>query len=192
MKSLFIITFVVSTCAVAVYGQFSFGNFFRPRPAARPQPQQAAFSGGQCRPSAPNHSFGGKSYVLSWLNGCSQFTGNEAASYCASMNMRAISLDDPNKAQHFISQLAGDRSQTYFWTGGNVNHRAGFVQWSNGVSQPFNSIRFWSRTGGLGRPQPDNREGGEVCLAVLKGVYNDGVVFHDVNCSHRKPTICEA
>ena len=42
------------------------------------------------------------------------------------------------------------------------------------------------------RPQPDNREGDEVCLAVLNNFYNDGVRFHDVSCHHRKPIICEA
>ena len=49
----------------------------------------------------------------------------------------------------------------------------------------------WSNTGGAGRPQPDNREGNEVCLAVLNNFYNDGVKFHDVSCHHRKPVICE-
>ena len=42
------------------------------------------------------------------------------------------------------------------------------------------------------RPQPDNRETDEVCLAVLNNFYNDGVRFHDVSCHHRKPIICEA
>ena len=42
------------------------------------------------------------------------------------------------------------------------------------------------------RPQPDNREGNESCLAVLNNFYNDGVRFHDVLCHHRKPIICEA
>ena len=42
-----------------------------------------------------------------------------------------------------------------------------------------------------GRAQPDNREGNEVCLAVLNNFYGDGVKFHDVACHHRKPVICE-
>ena len=42
------------------------------------------------------------------------------------------------------------------------------------------------------RPQPDNREGNESCLAVLNNFYNDGVRFHDVACHHRKPVVCEA
>nr|CAD7580680.1 unnamed protein product [Timema californicum] len=54
----------------------------------------------------------------------------------------------------------------------------------------------WSHTGGLNRPQPDNREpqqGGapENCLAVLNNFYQDGVHWHDVACHHRKPFVCE-
>merc|ERR1739842_267072 len=32
----------------------------------------------------------------------------------------------------------------------------------------------------------------EDCLAILNNFYNDGVKFHDVGCSHTKPTVCEA
>ncbi|ERL87951.1 hypothetical protein D910_05339 [Dendroctonus ponderosae] len=54
----------------------------------------------------------------------------------------------------------------------------------------------WSPTGGIGKPQPDNREpqqGGaeENCLAVLNQFYNDGVHWHDVACHHVKPFVCE-
>ena len=48
----------------------------------------------------------------------------------------------------------------------------------------------------LRRAQPDNREqreGGEdeACIAVLNNFYADGVKWHDVNCEHKKPIICE-
>lgn len=54
----------------------------------------------------------------------------------------------------------------------------------------------WSANGGIGQPQPDNRElqqGGanENCLAVLNNFYNDGVHWHDVACHHRKSFVCE-
>jgi len=74
----------------------------------------------------------------------------------------------------------------------------------------------WSETGGINKPQPDNREaqqGGEFpqkktlkkcclfvfcksgaqenCLAVLNQFYNDGVHWHDVACHHVKPFVCE-
>lgn len=54
----------------------------------------------------------------------------------------------------------------------------------------------WSENGGIGQPQPDNRElqqGGapENCLAVLNNFYNDGIHWHDVACHHKKPWVCE-
>jgi hypothetical protein len=54
----------------------------------------------------------------------------------------------------------------------------------------------WSANGGIGLPQPDNREikqGGasENCLAVLNNFYNDGVHWHDVACHHKKSWVCE-
>lgn len=205
------VTIAVACCTIlSVQGQF--GGFFRPffgrRPSRpsfnrpppsrpqqnfnRPAPQQ---SRGGCPTSGPNHSFQGQNFVISWQNGpkntCGQFTGSGAQGYCSSMGMRPVNLDNNAKAQHFIGLLAGDRSQTYFWTGGNVDHRSGRVNWGNGQSQNIRDIRFWSRTGGNGRPQPDNREGRETCLGVLKNVYQDGTVFHDISCHHKKPVICE-
>ncbi len=104
--------------------------------------------------------------------------------------MRAVSLDDPNKAQFFLNEVqrAGER---WFWSGGRVNQGQS-VSWPNGVTSPIGSLRFWSHTGGLGRPQPDNREGNEFCLAILNNFYQDGVKFHDVACHHEKSVICEA
>lgn len=54
----------------------------------------------------------------------------------------------------------------------------------------------WSPSGGIGKPQPDNREltqGGapENCMALLNQFYNDGVNWHDVACHHKKPFVCE-
>jgi len=54
----------------------------------------------------------------------------------------------------------------------------------------------WSPTGGSRRPQPDNREGreggeDEGCIAVLNNFYSDGIKWHDVACTHKKPIICE-
>lgn len=48
----------------------------------------------------------------------------------------------------------------------------------------------WSENGGIGLPQPDDREykqGGahEHCLAVLNQFYQDGVNWHDVACHHK-------
>ena len=56
------------------------------------------------------------------------------------------------------------------------------------VGLEFDNWIYYYRNG---RPQPDNREGRETCLGVLKNVYQDGVVFHDISCHHKKPVICE-
>ena len=157
-------TLLVALCTILSV-QAQFGGFFRPffgrrpnRPAPRPQqaqrPQQQRPSGGRggCPTSGPNHSFAGQNFVISWANGpknvCGQFTGSGAQQYCSSMGMRPVNLDSDAKAQHFIGLLAGDRGQTYFWTGGNVDHRGGRVNWGNGRSQNIRDIRYWSRTGG--------------------------------------------
>lgn len=68
----------------------------------------------------------------------------------------------------------------------------GTLQWENGRSERINrgddrAGGFWS-SGGRSGPQPET--GGE-CLAILNNVYNDGIKWHDVACSHTKPTICE-
>ena len=118
--------------------------------------------------------------------------------------MVPISIDSRAKEDHFLGLVAKDR-QRYFWTGGKVNN--GNIRWPSG--RRYNSVN-WSNTGGgvsqliiiprdlsttnfrAGRPQPDNREGDEFCLAVLNNFYADGIRFHDVSCHHKKPTICEA
>lgn len=147
-----------------------------------------AQGGGRCGSSAPNHRFGGRDYLVSWRVGCTSFTQGEGAAYCRNNNMRPVSLDSPAKEAEFLGLVRNER-QKYFWTGGNVNHgRNPSVSWPSGRTT---SSGRWSNTGGAGRPQPDNREGNESCLAVLNNFYNDGVKFHDVSCHHRKPIICE-
>ena len=90
-----------------------------------------------------------------------------------------------DRAPIFFSSARED----YFWTGGSVGN--GGVRWPNGFGQSVAQVGGWSNTGGAGRPQPDNREGNEFCLAVLNNFYTDGVQLHDVSCHHTKPTICE-
>eukprot|EP00091_Calanus_sinicus_P010774 TRINITY_DN2479_c3_g1_i1.p1 TRINITY_DN2479_c3_g1~~TRINITY_DN2479_c3_g1_i1.p1 ORF type:complete len:141 (-),score=24.64 TRINITY_DN2479_c3_g1_i1:143-565(-) len=127
-----------------------------------------------------------KNYLISWRFGCSTFTQNEAESFCRNNNMRPISIDSSSKEREFLG-LVQRENQRFFWTGGKVRGRS--IQWPSG--QRYDGVA-WSNTGGANKPQPDNREGNEVCLAVLNNFYNDGVRFHDVSCHHRKPTICQA
>ena len=75
----------------------------------------------------------------------------------------------------------------------------------------------WSRSGGLKKPQPDNRlesfhlmssislppphfyqhreakQGGkdEGCIGILNDFYSDGIKWHDIECRHKKPIICQ-
>ena len=128
----------------------------------------------------------GQSFLISWRVGCSRFTQGQAEKFCRANNMRAVSLDSRDKEDHFLSLVARDR-QKYFWTGGQV--RNGRISWPSG--RRYNDVN-WSNTGGLDLPQPDNREGDEVCLAVLNNFYGDGIRFHDMSCHHKKPVICQA
>jgi len=184
---------LVGLAVVSASPQGFFGglrNFFgggRGRGRGRPAANNNN-GGGGCRSSGPNHNFQGRDYLVTWRLGCTSFTRSQGAAYCRAQGMRPISLDTPAKEREFTG-LVSREGQKYFWTGGNVNHRARTVSWPSGRTTSSNR---WSNTGGANRPQPDNREGDESCLAVLNNFYNDGVRFHDVSCHHRKPIICEA
>ena len=65
------------------------------------------------------------------------------------------------------------------------------LTWENGRREGISRGRFPWSTGGSRGPQPDGGPGSENCLAILNNVYNDRVKFHDVGCSHTKPTVCE-
>jgi len=143
-------------------------------------------SGGCSGGNAPNYKFQGQDFLISWRMGCSKFRQGDAERFCSQNGMRAISLDSRAKEDHFLGLIAKDR-QRYFWTGGKVNN--GKISWPS--RKRYNDVN-WSNTGGAGRPQPDNREGDEFCLAVLNNFYADGIRFHDVSCHHKKPVICEA
>lgn len=98
-----------------------------------------------------------------------------------------MSLDDKEKAEHFLRLVGTDRAP-YFWSGGELDSRSRVLTWPSGATEAVQKGKHpWSFTGRTG-PQPD---GGERCLAVLNNVYRDGVKFHDVACHHRKPTVCE-
>merc|ERR1712117_166525 len=151
------------------------------QPPARPQ-QSGSASG--------NHVFQGRNYILSWREGRNSFSWDAARSYCSSRGMRIVSLDTTAKRDHFMQQVAADGSP-YFWAGGRLSSDKRSVRWENGRSEGISKGRHpWSFTGSRGA-QPDG-QGSEHCLAILNNFYNDGVKFHDVGCSHRKPTVCEA
>jgi len=45
------------------------------------------------------------------------------------------------------------------------------VKFAPSNSNPAQAFHDWSQTGGAGQRQPDNREGGESCMAVLNNFY---------------------
>ncbi|XP_050723168.1 L-selectin-like [Eriocheir sinensis] len=184
----------VAACVPQRGGFFDLPGFSRNR--GRPQfnrPPQQFNRGGGFRDDGGNrggqvhHSEGGIDYNYSWRNGQSQLTGGGAESYCRGLGggWAAVTIDSPAKNSFIYGLIRNERLQ-YIWTGARKSGR-GFT-WANGSPLDFAD---WSHTGGRGRPQPDNREGNEDCLAVLDNIYNDGLKWHDVACSHRKPTVCE-
>nr|XP_053635071.1 L-selectin-like [Cherax quadricarinatus] len=131
---------------------------------------------------------GGSEYYYSWRHdGGRTYTGNAAASLCTSLGggWQPVGISSPDEVA-YINSIVGRERLQYTWTGG-IRSGNGF-RWQNG--EPF-SVADWSHTGGFSRPQPDNREGQENCLAILNNFYNDGIKWHDVACHHVKPVICE-
>merc|ERR1712183_976387 len=176
MKPTTTISFLLLLCLVSVHSQGFFGglaNFIRgfgggSRGGARRPAQQAVRGGGggggggACRNSEPNHSF----------------TASEGAAYCRANGMTAVSLDSADKEREFSSLLVRE-GRPYFWTGGQLNHRARSASWPSGRTT---SQHRWSSG------QPNNAEGNENCLAIIvKGTPG----FNDVACHHRKPVICQ-
>merc|ERR1712079_229592 len=173
------------------------------QPPATPAPAPSCNPAGKsslngCPGACPNEfDDQGRPYILTWkINDkeCSNFTGIEAEEYCRLQGGHAVSLDDNEKALHFRGIAIRDRRR-YFWTGGRIDHSVETVTWPSGKREGYiRGQRFWSHTGGnepVPEPQPDNRDGNEVCIGVLNNFYADGVKWHDVACHHRKPTICE-
>merc|ERR1719278_385628 len=128
--------------------------------------------------NAPNYSFEGRRYLVSWRLGCTAFSQPEAAAFCRRSGLAPLSLDSAAEEREFL-RLMVRAGQRYLWTGGAV--RGGRITWPSGSRRQGVA---WSHTGADGRQQPDNRVGNEHCLAVLNNFYNDGVKFHDVSC-HR-------
>lgn len=182
----------------------------QPQPQTRPQePQTIALSGDgfeapvvpsskfNCPITTPNHQYNGRGYVVTFFDksdGCNKFQAEEAVEFCKSIGGQVVSLDSNEKALAMMDLLR-QRAQRYMWTGGRIDHNAGVVTWPSGAREGYvRGQRFWSPTGGkkpTPEPQPDNRDGNEICIGVLNNFYADGIKWHDVSCHHKKPTICE-
>ena len=70
--------------------------------------------------SGSNHQWQGRNYIVSWREGRNGFSHSAARSYCRGRGMRIISLDNIQKAQHFLDLVESDRAP-YFWAGGQIS-----------------------------------------------------------------------
>ena len=135
----------------------------------------------------------GKSYHFSWLavGRDRKWTWEEARNYCRDFCMDSISIS--SRAENdWVKNVLRNNELDYIWTGGRKCNFAGCERadlqpaiengwyWAPTGQRmpPPASCPYcgWSRTGGLGTSQPDNREqrqGGrdEACVAVLNNFY---------------------
>ncbi|XP_037077013.1 pulmonary surfactant-associated protein D-like [Pollicipes pollicipes] len=128
-------------------------------------------------------------YIISWrdVDPIRQYSWNEADEECRSRGRRLISLQTAEKDAFAVSEIKS-ADIPYIWTSGTKQD--GLFFWGDGSLLP-SGYTNWSKTGGAGRPQPDNNEGSENCVGVLNNFYDDGIVWHDIACHHRKHFICE-
>ncbi|XP_049771560.1 uncharacterized protein LOC126146138 isoform X1 [Schistocerca cancellata] len=194
---------------VAVLASFCNAQF-QPQPAGRilepPVPTL-------CAQRKIHEHFNGKGYFFSWKDSQTQTPEDwlGGRNWCRMRCMDLVSLETTAENE-FIKKRIVEGNQRYIWTSGRLCdfkgcdrpdlqplHINGWFWTAELTRLPPTTDRHqndWSHTGGLNRPQPDNREpqqGGapENCLAVLNNFYNDGVHWHDVACHHRKPFVCE-
>ena len=167
---------------------------FRPRPASSaplrvapspsfdsPPPRPANFNFGRLNiqpiatPGRGNHNYEGRTYLLSWKEGQTHFSWQQARDWCASNGMRIISLDDPAKRDHFLSLTASEGVE-FFWTGGIISSDKKTLTWENGFVEGISQgVHPWSFAG-LRGPQPDG-QGSEDCLAILNNLYDVSTIF---------------
>ena len=127
-----------------------------------PKQQQTLITG--------NHTWRGKTFLLTWREGRMSFTWEEAKRYCSQKGMMMVSLDDPAKREHLLQVVADDEAP-YFWAGGKVSLDKAVLWWENGmVEKIVGGEHPWSHTGSRGE-QPDGQNT-EHCLAVLNNFYN--------------------
>ena len=85
-----------------------------------PAPDMTAVPSGSSSNSGSNHRWQGRNYLISWREGRKGFSHYAARSYCRGRGMRIISLDNIQKAQHFLNLVESDRAP-YFWAGGQIS-----------------------------------------------------------------------
>jgi len=155
----------------------------------------------------------GKAYHFSWLEAGvnSKWDWEGARNYCRRFCMDSISIGSRAESD-WVNNVIQRGDVPYIWTGGRKCNfkgcdrpdlqpviKNGWYWASTGDRIPSPSRCkwcYWSNTGGLRRPQPDNREalenrGDEACIGILNNFYKDGIKWHDIECRHKKPVICQ-
>ena len=143
---------------------------------------------------------GSSKYYLSWKHSKHanrKYTWEQADRECRALGQHLVSLTSQQKEHEINSQLGSKQNVPYYWTSGRREGNK-FV-WGDEKRTPVcppqgkGCHQNWSRTGGDKRPQPDNRERNENCVAVLNRFYpGEGIVWHDIGCHHKKFFVCEA
>jgi len=155
----------------------------------------------------------GKAYHFSWLEAGpnTKFDWEGARNYCREFCMDSVTIDSKAESK-WVKGLIRKEELHYIWTGGRKCNFKGCDRKDlqpaivNGWYWAPTGKRIpaprrcgycdWSRSGGLKKPQPDNREakqGGkdEGCIGILNDFYSDGIKWHDIECRHKKPIICQ-
>ncbi|XP_018319615.1 uncharacterized protein LOC108733071 [Agrilus planipennis] len=199
MKGYFLVLFVIGF----THAQFKNGRILEP-----PVPRLCA------QRTIHERFTDGKGYMFSWrepsLKGVEEDWLN-ARNYCRQRCMDLVSLETSAENEWIKERIVKDKVK-YIWTSGRLCDFKGCDRpdlqpvsvngwfWTAELQKLAPTTQRdqndWSETGGIGKPQPDNREaqqGGasENCLAVLNNFYKDGVNWHDVACHHVKPFVCE-
>merc|ERR1739838_1028290 len=136
-----------------------------------------------------HYSFGTSEYYFTWFHNDKQYAYNEAYRFCHNLpgDWYVVSIESLQENQ-VISNIIEHYKLNYIWIG-TVKQTGVYRFWDSG--EKFVGLNF-SQTGRFRRPQPDNAEFPEDCLAILDKFYpGDGVTWHDVACHHKKVTICE-
>jgi len=201
--------FIALVCLSSVLS-LSTAQFVNGRSLEPPVPALCAKNQRPIHDRAPD----GKGYFFSWRDPALQGVEEDwlgARNFCRKRCMDSVSLETSNENEWVKRQIV-DGKVKYIWTSGRICDFKGCDRpdlqptsingwfWTAELQKLAPTTdrqqNDWSANGGIGQPQPDNRElhqGGanENCLAVLNNFYNDGVHWHDVACHHRKPFVCE-
>lgn len=168
-----------------------------------------------CRDRILNGEFNGTRYFFSWKYEPTKdmkVTWFQARNVCRRHCMDLVSLETSEENEYVKDQLIKSAIR-YTWTSGRKCNFDGCDRADlqptiiNGWFWSGSGIRLgptnntldgdWGTKGGDGKNQPDNRElrvtnkNDEACLAILNNFYNDGVVWHDIACYHKKYFVCE-